>query len=129
MSALETVNAFMKAASSRDYDTALDLVTDDIEYHNIPMPVVAGKQGVRDTLDMLLATAQGSEWVVHREVASGDVVMNERTDRFHTADGRWLELPVAGVFELRDGKIALWHDYFDLETIMKQMADQQPTAP
>jgi limonene-1,2-epoxide hydrolase len=122
MSALETVNAFMKAAANRDYNAALDLLTDDIEYHNIPMPVVNGKQAVRDTLDMLLATAQGSEWVVHREVASGDVVMNERTDRFHTEDGRWIELPVAGVFELRDGKIALWHDYFDLETIMKQMA-------
>ena len=33
-----------------------------------------------------------------------------------------MELPVAGVFELRDGKIVLWRDYFDLETIMKQMS-------
>ena len=47
------------------------------------------------------------------------------TDRFlvDSADGeRWLELPVAGIFELRDGLIARWRDYFDLETIMKQMA-------
>jgi limonene-1,2-epoxide hydrolase len=121
MSALETVNAFMKAAANRDYDSAVDYLTDDIEYQNMPLPPVNGKQAVKDTLDMLLATAEGSEWVVHREVESGDLVMNERTDRFHVG-GKWLELPVAGVFELRDGKIAVWHDYFDLDTIMKQMS-------
>jgi len=120
-SSLETVNAFMKAAADRDYDTAVSYLTDDIEYQNMPLPPVNGKQAVRDTLDMLLANAEGSEWVVHREVESGNIAMNERTDRF-LIGGKWMELPVAGIFELRDGKIALWRDYFDLETIMKQMA-------
>jgi limonene-1,2-epoxide hydrolase len=121
MSALDTVNAFMKAAADRDYDTAVSHLTDDIEYQNMPIPPVNGKDAVRATLDMLLANAEGSEWVVHREVEAGNIVMNERTDRF-LIGGTWMELPVAGVFELRDGKIALWRDYFDLETIMKQMA-------
>jgi limonene-1,2-epoxide hydrolase len=121
MTPQETVHAFLDAAEKRDYDTALALVTDDVEYHNIPIPPVYGPQGVKDTLEMLLATCQGFEVVIHREVANGDVVMNERTDRF-LQNGTWLELPVAGVFELRDGKIALWHDYFDLDTIMKQLA-------
>jgi limonene-1,2-epoxide hydrolase len=30
-------------------------------------------------------------------------------------------LPVAGVFEVRDGKIAAWRDYFDLATFTKQL--------
>jgi limonene-1,2-epoxide hydrolase len=121
MTPLATVNAFMTAAASRDYDTALDLLTEDIEYQNMPLPAVHGRQAVKDTLEMLLATAKASEWVVHREASAGDVVLNERTDRF-LVDGRWLELPVAGVFEVRDGRIALWRDYFDLQTIMAQMA-------
>jgi limonene-1,2-epoxide hydrolase len=120
MSGLDTVNAFMKAAADRDYDAAVSHLTDDIEYQNMPLPPVNGKDAVKATLDMLLANAEGSEWVVHRETESGNVVMNERTDRF-LIGGKWMELPVAGVFELRDGKIALWRDYFDLETIMKQM--------
>ena len=53
--------------------------------------------------------------------------MNERTDRF-LANGRWAELPVAGVFVVRDGKIAIWHDYFDLDTIMKQPVGGHPSA-
>ncbi len=120
MSGLDTVNAFMKAAADRDYDAAVSHLTDDIEYQNMPLPPVNGKDAVKATLDMLLANAEGSEWVVHRETESGNVVMNERTDRF-LIGGTWMELPVAGVFELRDGKIALWRDYFDLETIMRQM--------
>jgi limonene-1,2-epoxide hydrolase len=72
-------------------------------------------------LDALLGMASESEWVVHRELANDTTVMNERTDRFHVGD-RWLELPVAGVFQIRDGQIVLWRDYFDLDTIMKQMA-------
>jgi limonene-1,2-epoxide hydrolase len=121
MTPLETVHAFLDAAEKRDYDTALALVTDDIEYHNIPIPPVYGPQGVKDTLEMLLSTCQGFEVVIHREIAQGDIVMNERTDRF-LQNGTWAELPVAGVFVVRDGKVAIWHDYFDLDTIMKQLA-------
>lgn len=121
MTAIETVRAFLRAAAVRDYDTAFELLTDDIEYQNMPLPAMQGKDAVKETLEMLLATTSTSEWVVHREVADGDLVMNERTDRF-CVDGRWLELPVAGVFVLREGRIALWRDYFDLETFMKQLA-------
>lgn len=120
MDPLTTVNSFLKAASARDYDTALGYLADDVEYQNMPLPAVTGHQAVRDTLEALLALGEGSEWIVHREAAAGNVVLNERTDRF-LVGGKWLELPVAGVFELAGDKIVLWRDYFDLETIMKQM--------
>jgi limonene-1,2-epoxide hydrolase len=121
MDALEIVNSFMTAASKRDYGTALGFMADDVEYQNMPLPAVTGHQAVRDTLDMLLAGAEGSEWIVHREATTGNLVLNERTDRF-LMGGKWLELPVAGVFELADDKIVLWRDYFDLETITRQMS-------
>ena len=121
MTPAETVAAFMKAAAQRDYDTALGLLADDVEYQNMPLPAVHGAAAVKDTLEMLLASAESSEWVVHRQVANDHLVMNERTDRF-LVNGNWLELPVAGVFEVQDGRIVLWRDSFDLETIMKQMA-------
>jgi limonene-1,2-epoxide hydrolase len=50
---------------------------------------------------------------VHYQGESADgVVFNERTDRFDMG-AKWIELPVAGVFELRGGKISAWRDYFD----------------
>jgi limonene-1,2-epoxide hydrolase len=48
-------------------------------------------------------------------------VMNERTDRFQMGD-RWIEIPVAGVWELRDGQIALWRDYFDMGQFNEQLS-------
>lgn len=114
---LSVVNAFMKAASGRDYDTALALVTDDVEYQNMMLPAVHGKAAMVETLEGLLALCSDSSWEVLREVSAGSVVMNERVDRF-TINGVTTDLPVAGVFELRDGLIAQWHDYFDLPTIM-----------
>ena len=54
------------------------------------------------------------------QVFSGDVVINERVDRFHIGDG-WLELPVAGFWEVRDGLITLWRDCFDMSAYTSQL--------
>ena len=66
------------------------------------------------------------DWVVHHQVEQVDgpgtgTVMNERTDRFEMG-GRWIELPVAGLFTVQDGKITLWRDYFDDATFRQQLA-------
>jgi limonene-1,2-epoxide hydrolase len=45
--------------------------------------------------------------------ANGPVVMTERVDVFKLP-GKSFELPVMGTFEVRDGKISAWRDYFDL---------------
>ena len=121
MSPSETVHAFLRAAAARDYDTALGLLAEDVEYQNMMLPPVHGRSAVRDTLEGLLALCSDSEWLVHHELADGDLVMNERTDRFKIGD-TWTDLPVMGVFELRDGRIALWRDYFDLQTVMAAMS-------
>jgi len=35
--------------------------------------------------------------------------------------GSWIEIPVCGVWEVIDGKITLWRDYFDLATYRDQL--------
>jgi limonene-1,2-epoxide hydrolase len=120
MSSTDVVDDFLRAAARRDYDTALALLTEDVEYQNMMLPPVHGRDAVRETVEGLLALCTDSDWVVHHAVAQGDLVMNERTDRFRIG-GAWTDLPVMGVFELRDGRIARWRDYFDLQTIMAAM--------
>lgn len=116
----EVVTALVHACERRDLDAVCALVTDDIEYDNVPIGVVHGPEGVRKVLSGGVTQAASEvEWVVHRQVESGDTVMNERTDRF-LVDGTWVEIPIAAVFEVRDGKVALWRDYFDLETYRRQ---------
>ena len=118
--ASEVVTALIRACEQRDLDAVAALVTDDIEYDNVPIGKVYGPEGVRSVLSGGVTQAASEvEWVVHRQVASGSIVMNERTDRF-LVDGRWIEIPIAAVFEVTDGRVSLWRDYFDLESYRKQ---------
>src|SRR3954451_25179822 len=104
MTPLETVNAFMTAAAKREYDAALQLLTEDVEYQNMPIAAVKGRDAVKEQLEALLAMGSDSEWKGLREGAVGNVAMNERVARFMLG-GKWAELPVMGVFVLRDGLI------------------------
>lgn len=120
MTPVEVVHAFLAAAEARDYDRSLPLLAEDVEYQNMPLPPVHGRAAVRETFEALLGMCTGFEVITHREVSSGDTVMNERTDRFEL-HGKWMDLPVAGVFVVREEQIVLWRDYFDLPTIMNEM--------
>ena len=56
--------------------------------------------------------SMGFDVKIHRSAADGDTVLNERTDVLVFGPLR-LVFWVCGVFEIRDGRIALWRDYFD----------------
>lgn len=113
----DVVMAFLKAMEPLDYDTALTFIAEGCDYHNMPMGAVTGPAGVRAVLEPFFAPTLENEFRVLRSAAEAERVFVERLDRHRLATG-WVELPVTGVFEVRDGKITLWHDYFDLATIM-----------
>ena len=117
----EVVDEFIRRVVAEDIAGACELVTDDVEYDNVPMGKVRGPAGIHEILDPMLALDE-TDWVIHRQLAAGNLVMNERTDRFRSGD-KWLELPLTGVWEVNDeGKITLWRDYFDMATMTDQMA-------
>lgn len=118
MAPLDTVTAFMKAMEPLDYDTAVTFLSDDCEYTNPPpIGTVKGPAGMRAVLEPFFSPTLENEFRVLRGVAQGPIVMLERLDRHRLATG-WVELPVTGVYEVHNGKITYWRDYFDLATIM-----------
>ena len=119
------VTRFIENIEQSHFTAAMDMVSDDCEYDNVPITKVFGKEAMIQILSDFLAAATKVEWLIHHQVSSGDmshgVVMNERTDRFEI-DGRWIELDIAGLFVVSDSKIALWRDYFDRESFTKALA-------
>ena len=93
--------------------------TEDAVYHNIPMEPVQGRAAIQQFIAGFVAVVDGIDFQVHRQVSDGTVVMNERTDVMRRKDGGEVPLPVMGVFEVHDGKIAAWRDYFDMAAIAK----------
>ncbi|MCP3935998.1 MAG: limonene-1,2-epoxide hydrolase [Actinomycetia bacterium] len=122
MTPSEVVSAFIAAIERKDVGAAASLAAPDISYENMPMDPIVGREAMAATLNAFLAPASEVEWPVLREWTMGNTVVNERLDRFKIGDG-WLELPIAGVFEVDDeGRISLWRDYFDMGVYQKQMA-------
>jgi limonene-1,2-epoxide hydrolase len=122
MAAEDIVNEFMERIQQMDMDAACELVSDDVEYDNVPVGKVTGPEGIKNILGPMVGMFDELDWVIHRQIASDTLVLNERTDRFGK-DGKWMELPVAGVFEVRDNKITLWRDYFDLTSMTNQLTE------
>lgn len=117
----EIVNEFVKRVVAKDLDGACELITSDMEYDNVPMGKNYGPDGIKAVLGAMVDGVTAVEFLVHRQVAIGNLVVNERTDRFEV-NGKWIDLPVAGFFEVGDdGLITLWRDYFDMPTMMDQM--------
>jgi limonene-1,2-epoxide hydrolase len=117
----EAVTALIKANEAKDIDALLAVLTEDIVYENVPMSVLNGHDEIRAMLTGFLGSAERVEWEVLHQVEQGDVVMNERIDRFWMPEGKTIALRVAGLFEVRDGKVAVWRDYFDLASFTEQM--------
>jgi len=80
---------------------------------------VQGREAIKQFIAGFVAAVDGIDFNVHRQVSHGTLVMNERTDVMHRKDGGEVALPVMGVFEVHDGKIAAWRDYFDMAAITK----------
>jgi limonene-1,2-epoxide hydrolase len=63
---------------------------------------------------------------VHWEILSiaenSSKVPTERIDNFVLPGGKKLSIPVMGTFEISNGKIKPWRDYFDLPTFTSQLA-------
>ena len=114
------VRNFCATWPERNVEKVLAYFTDDALYHNMPLEPVTGKDGIREVLNMFIS-AEAVEVEMRHVVARGNLVFTERVDRM-TLGGKRVVLPCAGVFEIRDGKIAAWRDYFDLATWQRQTA-------
>ncbi len=117
-SPISVVEAFLKSFVAMDFETALTHISADCEYTNIPMGTVRGPAGVREVLEPFFAPIHENDFIILRKAADGPIVFLERLDR-HRLDHGWRELPVNSVFEVHNGLITVWRDYFDLMTAAK----------
>ncbi len=111
----DVVERFVAGWEAQDIEAIMRCFTDDAVYINVPLePVYEGAAVIRTAVEGFLAMGEEIDFIVHHtaENPEAGVVMNERTDRFRIR-GVWMEAPVMGVFEFRDGRICAWRDYFD----------------
>lgn len=115
------IKDFIAAWSRLDVDELVAYFCEDGVYHNMPADPVAGHEALRAFMGAFLADWEKTDWEILNLLAQGDIVVAERVDRTF-ASGKPVDLPCCGVFEMRDGKIAVWRDYFDMATYINALS-------
>jgi limonene-1,2-epoxide hydrolase len=107
------VERFLDLLRSEDIEGAAELLAVDVEYVNVGLPTVRGRERVQRILRATLGLAgAGFEVYVHTISANGSSVLTERTDVLTFRRLR-IQFWVCGRFDVHDGQIVLWRDYFD----------------
>lgn len=117
------VRSFIAAWNANDLERVVAHLHPDVIYHNIPVEPIRGREAVR----AYLFGKGGFEWIdwkLHAIAAAGNQVLTERSDDFGIG-GRDISLPVMGTFDIEDGLIRAWRDYFDM-TMYRRQLDAPP---
>jgi limonene-1,2-epoxide hydrolase len=104
--------------SHHDAEALRQFFTDDVVYHNIPMDPAVGIDAAIAFIDGFFAMCDHMVIETIHLAVRDNVVLTERVDTF-TIGETVAALPLMGTFEIRDGKISAWRDYFDMAQITK----------
>ena len=115
------IREFIDAWSRLDADELCSYFSEDGVYHNMPTGPVEGRENVKKMIAGFISSWTETQWEVRNLVCAGDVVVAERLDRTKAGD-KSVSLPCTGVFEMENGKIKVWRDYFDLGSYLKSMS-------
>jgi limonene-1,2-epoxide hydrolase len=124
LSDIELVEAFFEAIYRLDFDAAVEFLTDEASYHDLPLPTdpTVGRDAIRRKLDFMVAGGVTSmDYEIRHILAGRDTVLAERTETWHFPSGAAPTLRVMCAIELDDGKIAAWREYWNGEELMSQM--------
>ena len=117
MSPSQIVHEFIAAVTSRDYDQAFTLCHQDMVFENVPMTpsVNAGRDRVRQQLERAYVDCTFIDYEMLTEAEIGGTLLTERVDHHVWDDGTSVDIRVMGRFDVVDGLIVLWRDYYDGE--------------
>jgi limonene-1,2-epoxide hydrolase len=111
------VRTFCDAFDGRNAEALRPYFTDDVVYHNIPVDPAVGIDATIAFIESFFGMCESMTIETVHLAVRGNVVLTERIDTF-TVGGVVAPLPVMGTFEVRDGRISAWRDYFDMGQVM-----------
>jgi limonene-1,2-epoxide hydrolase len=113
MNAEEVVRAELVAWSSLDVDQIMAYFAPEATWlPGFGFATSSGHDEIRQAVDGFVKNMSWCENEVLNLAVSGNVVLTERVDHM-IFDGERLDAPGMGTFEVSEGKITAWRDYFD----------------
>ena len=112
---------FMAAWPTGDAATLSRFFSEDAEYRNGPLEPVHGREAIVADLARMMSLGGEVDADLRHLLSDGVVVMTERVD-YVRLGGRTAGLRIAGVFEVHEGVITGWRDYFDPKEFGEQLS-------
>ena len=112
MSPDEVVRAQLAAWATLDTDKIVSYFSDDAVLVD-PIGTYRGLDAIRETIGGYVKRMDHADIEVMNVAVNESRVMVERMDRF-IFDGKNVSARCMGAFEVVDGKITAWRDYFDM---------------
>ncbi|MDE0886156.1 MAG: nuclear transport factor 2 family protein [Myxococcota bacterium] len=116
------IRDFIAAWSRLDPAELGSYFSDEGVYYNMPASPVTGRENIEKMIAGFISAWTATQWDVVNLVSAGEIVIAERLDRTKAKGGKGVDLPCAGVFEMENGKIKIWRDYFDMATYARGMS-------
>ena len=115
----ERFRAAQQAIIKQDDEAFLDLLTDDVEYHyHVGTRPLIGKEWVQKFLIKYREVTSDAHWVIHNHAENGNILFTEGVEEYFDVRSQMtISHPYAGVIEFRNGKIAKWKDYFEMNSV------------
>ena len=121
---VQIIKDFIAAWSNLDSNELVDYFSEDGIYYNMPTQPVQGKEQLKQFIGSFISNWTKTNWDTLNIIGEGDVVIAERLDRTEVGDIK-VDLPCCGVFEMKEGKIKVWRDYFDMGTYTKAFSKKE----
>lgn len=114
----KVMRRFLALWSTRDWDAMAELFHEDGVYDNVPTKTpMRGREAIRDWLLKVFAHLDRIDVEVLHIASNGEWVLSERLDT-HVRKGHLMPLPVMNASRIVDGRIALFRDYYDHQTVI-----------
>ena len=106
-------------------EMAHDWFTEDAVYESRSDQGVSvkGPDEIYTILDMYRNMVDHFETKLLNVAEDGNIVLLERDEKTYLKNGKSVTVPVMSSMLMRNGKIAIWRDYWDLAILMKHMLD------
>lgn len=108
----EIVTRFLTAMEVQDHDTIATLLAPTLRYTNVSLPTITGGGRVATLIRKALREGRYFEVQLHSIASTGNTVLTERTDVLKLGPLH-VSFWVCGTFEVENGRITVWRDYFD----------------
>jgi limonene-1,2-epoxide hydrolase len=118
----ETVLGMWKALSNRDWDTLTSFLADDCLYVDMPMPSVSARGPENILAKLKIGLESLSSYVNHDGLllTNGSDAIYEHSETWGWHSGETVRLAFVSVHRVEGGKITVWKDYSDFNTLLSQ---------